>query len=312
MGKAAFALIGHGGAEQRFLRAKDSGRLHHGWIIQGPSGIGKSIFTKRLAANILGAQSPDAAIDDPVMQRVASLGHPDFKWISREPNEKGVLRQDISVDQIRELNHFFALKPAMAGWRVGVVDALDEMNVAGLNALLKTLEEPPANAILFLISHLQEPVLATIRSRCQILSLNALSAPDTEAVLSQFPEQAKLAGRLAQGRPGYGLTLADSGAASALQAANTLLKSITKPKSGVLSSALQAAITDNASLDAFGDHILNWTAEQASHNPELAKTWLTLHRIRHEAKHLNLTPLQTAAKLITTLQNDVRTLQPVT
>ena len=118
---AAFPLRGHATPEARFLGAKESGRLHHAWILQGPSGIGKSIFAKRLAGLMLGAADTDAPADDKTMQLMLSGGHPDLKWVERGLNEKGKLRQDITVDQIRELNQFFALRPAMAGWRVGFV-----------------------------------------------------------------------------------------------------------------------------------------------------------------------------------------------
>ena len=78
---AALPMIGHRIPEDRFLAARASGRLHHGWIIQGPSGVGKALFAKRLAALMLGAVSTDAGEDDPVMQKVISGSHPDLKWL---------------------------------------------------------------------------------------------------------------------------------------------------------------------------------------------------------------------------------------
>ena len=66
-----------------------------------------------------------------------------MRIVQRELNDKGKLRQDITVDQIRGLTHFFSLKPAQGGWRAGIIDSLDELNRNGANALLKTLEEPP-------------------------------------------------------------------------------------------------------------------------------------------------------------------------
>ena len=61
---AAFPLHGHRAQEERFLAARGSGRLHHGWIFQGPSGIGKSIFARRIAGLMLGAESPGASVDE--------------------------------------------------------------------------------------------------------------------------------------------------------------------------------------------------------------------------------------------------------
>lgn len=305
---AALPLIGHKLVQERFLAAKQSGRLHHGWILQGPSGVGKALFAKRLAALMLGAEAVDASAEDSVMQKVISGSHPDLKWLTRGLNDKGQLRQDITVGQIRDLNKFFALRPALAGWRVGVIDALDETNVSGLNALLKTLEEPPQNAILLLISHGTKPLLTTIRSRCQILRLNALSDDETTQVLNNIGANDKLVAALAHGRPGYGLALKESGGAAAVQAARTMLSSIRKPESGVFAQALKAASVDNGSLAAFTDTILAWTAKRAEDNPALGQTWLALHEVRATAAELNLTPLQTAAKLLATLQDGVKML----
>lgn len=303
---AAFPLLGHDATEQRFLAAKSSGRLHHGWIFQGPSGIGKSISARRIAALMLGANALDATAGDRIMQLILSGGHPDLKWVKRELNEKGKLRQDITVEQIRELNQFFALRPAMAGWRVGVIDALDEMNLSGMNALLKTLEEPPRNALLILISHATLPILPTIRSRCQVLRYSPLSEADTKAVLSQHDTKTELATDLAHGRPGYGLELSRTGGAKSVQTARSLLRNIRKPTGGVVSAALTAAVVDEGALNAFADTLMAWAAERASDDPELARTWLALHEARSTASMLNLTPLQTASKLFAILQDGVK------
>lgn len=304
---AAFPLIGHAAPEARFLAARDSGRLHHAWIVQGPSGIGKSIFARRMAGLMLGAAAPDAPETDKTMQLMLSGGHPDLKWVERGLNDKGKLRQDITVDQIRELNHFFSLRPALAGWRVGVIDALDDMNVSGMNALLKTLEEPPRNSLLLLISHGTQPILPTIRSRCQVLRLYPLNEADTKTVLSAADCDTDLAFDLAQGRPGYGLDLTQTGGARAVQTARALLRNIRKPAGGVVSAALTSAIVDEGSLRAFTDTLLNFVAEKAEADADLAPTWLAMHEVRATADALNLTPLQTATKLFAILQDGVKT-----
>jgi DNA polymerase-3 subunit delta' len=302
----AFPLHGHRTQEDRFLAARASGRLHHGWIFQGPSGIGKSIFARRIAGLMLGASAPDAGADDKTMQLVLSGGHPDLKWVERGLNDKGKLRQDIAVEQIRELNQFFTLRPAMAGWRVGVIDALDEMNVSGMNALLKTLEEPPNNALLILISHSTQPILPTIRSRCQVLRLYPLSEEDTKAVLSAHEGNPDLAMDLAPGRPGYGLELSQTAGAKAVQSARALLRNVRKPTGGVVSAALTSVLVDEGSLNAFTDTLLSWVAEKADTDPELSQTWLKMHQVRATADELNLTPLQTATKLFSVLQDGVK------
>ncbi|MEL6826091.1 MAG: AAA family ATPase [Pseudomonadota bacterium] len=303
---AAFPLMGHTGAGERFLRARNSGRLHHGWIFQGPSGIGKSIFARRVAGLMLGASSLDADIADETMQLIQSGGHPDLKWIERGLNEKGKLRQDITVEQIRDLNQFFHLRPALAGWRVGVIDALDEMNVSGMNALLKTLEEPPRNALLILISHSTQPILPTIRSRCQVLRFYPLEEDDTRSVLASAGADVDLALDLAPGRPGYGIELSQTAGAKATQTARALLRNVRKPTGGVVSAALTSTLVDEGSLQAFTDTLMQWVADKAESDPELGATWLAMHEVRATASSLNLTPLQTATKLFSVLQDGVK------
>jgi DNA polymerase III subunit delta' len=304
---AAFPLHGHGAQEDRFLKARQSGRMPHGWIFHGPSGIGKSVFARRIAGLMLGADTPQAGADNEVMQLVSSGGHPDLKWIERGLNDKGKLRQDITVDQIRELNQFFHLRPALAGWRVGVVDALDEMNVSGMNALLKTLEEPPSNALLILVSHATRPILPTIRSRCQVLRFYPLSDEDTKSVLAGQEVDAALAAEIAPGRPGYGLKLAKSSGAKAVQAARALLRNVRKPSAGIVSAALSATVTDADALQAFADTLMQWVAEKADADPQFGETWLKMHAVRATAEELNLTPLQTASKLFSVLQDGIKT-----
>lgn len=303
---AAFPMVGHTLQEERFLKARASGRLHHGWIFQGPSGIGKSIFARRIAGHMLGAETLGADADDKTMKLVLSGGHPDLKWVERGLNDKGKLRQDITVEQIRELNQFFNLRPALSGWRVGVIDALDEMNVSGMNALLKTLEEPPNNALLILISHSSQPILPTIRSRCQVMRLYPLVAEDTKSVLAGHDCNADLALDLAPGRPGYGLELSQTAGAKAVQTARTLLRNVRKPSGGVVSAALTSVLVDEGSLKAYTDTLMSWVAEKADADPELSQTWLRMHEVRATAKELNLTPLQTATKLFSILQDGVK------
>ena len=302
----ALPMNGHEEAEKTFLSARSTGRLHHGWIVRGPSGIGKSLFVRRLASVMLGASSPDAPDTDAVMQKVLSGSHPDLYWLQRELNEKGQLRQDITVEQVRGLTHFFTLKPAMSGWRIGVIDALDEMNVSGMNALLKTLEEPPVNAILFLVSHDTRTILPTIKSRCRVLRLKPLSKKDTEQVLTAQGSSTPLATELAGGRPGYGLKLSTASGAKAGQAIRAVLKSIHKPSPAAVAEALTAAGQDDVALAAFADELARWTAAMAENDPELAEAWLALQRTRATGEELNLTPPQLAAKMLAIVQDAVR------
>ncbi len=298
----ALPLFGHALAERRFVEAFHSGRLHHAWLIEGPEGIGKARLATRLAAFLLGARGPNAApvdfdADDPVWRAFAAGSHPDAQHLKRMPNDKGKLAQDITVDQVRSLTQFFTKKPALGGWRVGIIDAIDETNRNGANALLKTLEEPPAHSVLFLIHHGRLPLLPTVRSRCRVLRLSPLTAQDCQRALGAAgaPEGAA---RIAQGRPGRGIRLSTPAALAASDAARALLRALPNLPDKFTLPALSAAATDEAALEAFQAEILDWLADRAEADPVMARLWLKLARLAGESGHLNMDTAQVAAKLM--------------
>ena len=84
------------------------------------------------------------------------------------------MRAEIAVDDVRDLGGFMHMTPAMGKWRVAIVDSADEMNRNSANAVLKILEEPPANAVLLMVAHAPGRLLPTIRSRCRRLALPPL------------------------------------------------------------------------------------------------------------------------------------------
>ncbi|MEZ5984577.1 MAG: DNA polymerase III subunit delta' [Hyphomonas sp.] len=302
---AALPLIGHGEAEHSFASAAASGRMHHAWMIEGPSGIGKARFAMRCAAWLLGARGPadapfEATADDPVMSRCLSGGHPDLRILTRELNDKGKLKQDITIEQIRTFNEFFTYRPALGGWRVGIVDSLDELNRNSANAILKTLEEPPKAAIMFLINHGSRPVLPTIRSRCRTLRLHPLSDENLLAVLKQEGFQGE-ASDIHHGRPGLAVERSSETCRIARNAAKTLMKSMPRPNDAIVTRAIQAAGADASAFAAFRDEVLSKLAEKAVETPPQARTWLSSAKLIGEIDELNMDPEQAAAKLISGL-----------
>lgn len=298
----AWPLYGHDTAEASFLASATTGKLHHGWLIEGPSGIGKATMANRLAAYMLGARGREAApldadSSDPVARTCLTGAHPDLRVVHRELNDKGKLRQDISVDQVRELIQFFSLKPAQGGWRVGIIDSLDELNRNGANALLKTLEEPPEHSILFLVNHGTTPILPTIRSRCRVLRVSALGDEDTKRALETATAPAEAAS-LSKGRPGLGVQLSTPAGLAASHAAKVLLRSLPRPNDGLVTDALQTASADDTAMQAFQEEILTWLAQRAEQEPAAAKAWLEVSRPAGEARALKMDPAQTASKLI--------------
>lgn len=222
-------LFGQSQAEAAFLTAFNSDRLHHGWLLTGPQGIGKATLAWRIArfllatppaeSGLFGAPPPvatlDVSPDHPVAHRIQALAEPGLAAISRSYNDKGKLRGQIVVDDIRALNRFFGLSATDGGRRVVIVDAADDMNTSAANALLKMLEEPPARTTLLLISHQPSRLLPTIRSRCRTLRLSPLSSDDMQNALSQSgaerPDNPDHLAALAAGSVGAALRLLNLG-----------------------------------------------------------------------------------------------------
>jgi len=215
--RTTISLAGHAGNADIFLKSVASGRLHHGWLLAGPKGIGKATFAYHCARYLLKGAGDNSLIipeDDPVFTHVTSGAEGNLKVIERGMNEKtGRMRQEIVVDDVRGLHDFFEKTAMHAGWRIAILDSADEMNRSAANALLKMLEEPPKQTILFLVSHARGRLPATVRSRCQQLLFNPLKDDEVARVLEErLPglegsEVNSLAG-FAQGSPGFAIRLA--------------------------------------------------------------------------------------------------------
>jgi DNA polymerase-3 subunit delta' len=206
-------LHGHDAAIAAFRAGMDSGRLHHAWLLAGPRGIGKALFADKAALRILAgpaAETPglDVADDHPAARLIAAGSHPDHVRLERLVKENGTeLARSISVDQVRGLQRLFATTASMSPWRTVVIDAVDDLEPGGANALLKNLEEPPPSTVFLLVSHAPERLLPTIRSRCRQLRFSPLSDDAmTSALTAALPdadegEIAALA-RVGEGAPG--------------------------------------------------------------------------------------------------------------
>lgn len=226
------AIFGHAPAEAEFLAAFAAGRLHSGWLIAGPQGIGKATLAYRIAAFLLAddpgragglfAADPPASLDlppgNPDLALLRAGSHPRLFVLRRGPNDKGPgWKAQITVEEARRLRGFFQLTAADGGRRVVIVDAADDLNPSAANAILKALEEPPSLTTVLLVSHQPSRLLPTIRSRCRVLRLHPLAPDDLAAAIAAIdgaaPPQAGLA-VLAAGSVGAALrlTLADGAA----------------------------------------------------------------------------------------------------
>lgn len=210
-------LIGHGAAEDAVLEAWNVGRMPHGWLLTGPSGVGKATLAWRMARFLLTDPPARAATLDPrpghpALSRIRALSEPGLLLLRREWDAKAKrLGTQISVDNVRRLGGFFGL--SASGRRVVIVDPADDMNPNAANAILKLLEEPPARATLILVAHRPARLLPTIRSRCRVLRLSPLAGAEVAEAVAQAggdPSDVALAG----GAPGAALALARGGAAA--------------------------------------------------------------------------------------------------
>lgn len=216
-------ILGHNAQFAAMRAAIDSGRMHHAWLLHGPQGVGKAGFATRVAARLLAEASAhppqDSAFalsdDDPTAHLIAAGSHPDFVVLHRLVNDKGNLARNITVDQVRGLKHVFAGTPSQGDRRVVIVDAIDDMERGAANALLKSLEEPPASTIFLLVSHAPGRLLPTIRSRCRSLAFSRLDDAAMKAVLADLAPQLDEMSRAvvvtaANGAPGAAMAVVDA------------------------------------------------------------------------------------------------------
>jgi len=232
--RANAELIGHEMAEAGLLSAVESGRPAHAWLFAGPRGIGKATLAYRFAryllsgdrqeggADLFGAKARSLAVppESGVFRRVAVGAHRDLLVVERAFDEKrNRFRSEIVVDDVRRVGGFLGLTAAEGGYRVVIVDSADDMNRHAANALLKSLEEPPAKTILVLVSHAPGRLLPTLRSRCRRLDLSPLGDDQVTRVLSHIrpdidPAERPAIVRLAAGSPGRAVEIAAAGGAA--------------------------------------------------------------------------------------------------
>jgi DNA polymerase III subunit delta' len=183
-------FIGHDDVWRQFSSALASQKLHHGWILAGPRGLGKAGFALRAAAALV---DPEHRYDS----MIARGSHPDIitiKRLQKEPPKEGEdadenaeLKRSISIDQIRGLQASLTTRPGLADKRAIIIDSADDMERSGANALLKSLEEPPVGTYFLLVSHASDRLLPTVRSRCQLLRFEPL---DDEAMATALHQAA--------------------------------------------------------------------------------------------------------------------------
>ena len=231
-------IVGQDKAVAAFAGAWATRKLHHAWLLAGPRGVGKASFAQAAARRVLAdaagppptASGLDTDDQHPIVRLIEAGSHPDMRRLERLVNATtGKLARNISVDQVRSLSELFDLSPAMSDWRVVIIDAVDELEPAGANALLKMLEEPPPNSIFFLVSHAPGRLLPTIRSRCRRLDFQRLDDDAMTSILAAQASGASAAERaqiiaMAFGSAGRALAFAELGLARLEESALAILR----------------------------------------------------------------------------------------
>ncbi|HNJ48464.1 MAG TPA: AAA family ATPase [Novosphingobium sp.] len=205
-------LTGHDDAWREWRAALGSERMHHAWILAGLKGIGKGLFARAAAAELVrepGIPQPDPQAHPDILV----LDHLPANESEEEKKAEGkpfAVKRNITIDQVRRMQSRLTTRPTLGSRRVVIIDPADDLEKNAVNALLKSLEEPPAGTYFLLVSHRPGRLLPTIRSRCRILRFPALDTPEVERILRADAPQANEATRAAaiaaaEGSPGAAL-----------------------------------------------------------------------------------------------------------
>ncbi len=333
----AARVVGHVAAQARVDELIGARRIPGAFLINGPRGIGKATLAFDMARRILAATSDEEL--PRIAEQIASGAHPNVFVLRMRPREtgKGFYTQ-ITVDQVarrRErqnavtdpLRDRLHQTRGRAGYRIAIVDSIDDCNDSAANALLKILEEPPPETVFLLVSHRPGTLLPTIRSRCHLLALRTLADDDVRAIVSDQradtdPTAIDRAVGLAGGRPRRAfeaLGMDDSGQLGKLQ--DWLIAPGEAPSAAHLGLADKLGANREGAEFAFArDLILDWMATEgadAARSGDRAKLasitalWEKAGALFADTAELNLDARQTLTVIFDAIRRHVRISVPV-
>ena len=204
---ANWPIAGHAWAVAQLQRAIDEGHVAQAYLITAPAQVGKATLARALAMALNCTGDPRPCGHCRACVRIASNTHADVRVIAPDGER-------MKIDQIRDLQRELSLSPVEARTRVAILEDFDRATTEAMNALLKTLEEPPSSVVLIVIAPEADVLLPTIVSRCQVLALRPLTLAQVRAALIERGVAADRAGLLAHlsgGRMGWAIAAAKDG-----------------------------------------------------------------------------------------------------
>lgn len=199
--------------------------MHHAWLLTGKSGLGKKSFALAAAHELVGG-GPDPARHPGIL--VLTYGprtkEDEKKRDDGKPHE---LARSIRVGQIREIQRRLTTRPTLGERRAVIIDPADDLEPPAANALLKSLEEPPAGTYFLLVSHSPARLLPTIRSRCRTLRFAPLHDDEMARFLAEHcagidAGERAAAALAAGGSPGAALAFTELGLAKVAPVMRTI------------------------------------------------------------------------------------------
>lgn len=329
-------LLGHEDAERLFLNAWQQGTLHNSWLISGVKGVGKATLAYRLARFILNADSAhkdkysslEVSPDAPAAKLISNGSHPDFKVLQRDYTDterKKILKaikdgeqlsraelKDmkksafIRVDDVRTINEFLSRRSSQDGWRIVLVDSVDDMNSASANAILKILEEPPHQTLMLLVSHNPGRLLPTIRSRCAKLELKPLPDNLVASLLRRYRSELseaeiKKVVAISSGSIGKALNYVDNEAVSRYDALCRIVSLGSRFKIADVTDFCNNAVANEESYDLTRELLLKFLSEAVKTAPDptgLADAWENAVKTFAETDSLNMDKRQALMNII--------------
>lgn len=204
------ALSGHAEPWREWRAAMASDRMHHAWILAGKQGLGKASFAMAAARELVAEPGVPQPELHPDILLLEPLPANEDEARKKEEGKPYATKRNIAVDQVRQIQHRLTTRPTLGARRAIVIDPADDMEKGAVNALLKSLEEPPVGSFFLLVAHRPGRLLPTIRSRCRMLRFPALDPAEMARVLGRLAPHADAATRAAaiaaaEGSPGAAL-----------------------------------------------------------------------------------------------------------